>query len=286
MTHIASIILGFVEGATEFIPVSSSGHLIIARQILGDNGAGGLAFDAVLQLATSCALLLYFWKDVMRLIRIAWVWLRSLGRSDLPKPEQKEKTLLFAIVLGTIPAVVFGLLLEKKMETVFRNIHLVALTLILGSILFWFAQRRSKQTPTPDLGEITPKSGVGVKKLTLGRGIIIGFYQCLALVPGVSRSGATISGGLLEGLSQEEAVRFSFLLSLPVLFGAGLKKLFDVRHLLFTTGYGSSLLLGSITAFVVGFLAIRFLMRYLKTHDLTVFIWYRIALAIAILLIL
>ncbi|MES2213628.1 MAG: undecaprenyl-diphosphatase UppP [Patescibacteria group bacterium] len=264
MTHLVAIILGFVEGLTEFIPVSSSGHLVIARQLLDANNAGGLAFDAVLQLATSCALLLYFWRDIWRLKQTAWMWICR-------KPiEQKEKTLLCAIILGTIPAVIFGLLLEKKMDTVFRNVHLIALTLVLGSVLFWYAQRKSKQY-------------VEKKEPTLGRGIVVGFFQCLALVPGVSRSGATISGGLISGLSQEEAVRFSFLLSLPILFGAGLKKLFEVRHELLSTGFGSSLLLGSIMAFITGYIAIRFLMKYLKTHDLTVFIWYRIILAIVIL---
>ncbi len=269
MTHMIAIILGFVEGATEFVPISSSGHLIIARQLLGANGDGGLAFDAVLQLATSCALLFYFRIDVLKLISSAWMWIIGKGI------EQKEKTLLSAIVIGTIPAVVLGLLLEKEMDTIFRNVHLVALTLILGSLLFWYAQKTGKEYV---------KNGQN-KILSLGRGVMIGFFQCLALVPGVSRSGATISGGLITGLSQEEAVRFSFLLSLPVLFGAGLKKLFDVRHILFTTGYGSSLFLGSIVAFITGLIAINFLIKYLKNHNLTLFIWYRIALSIAILLI-
>lgn len=260
MTHLVAIILGFVEGATEFIPVSSSGHLIIARQLLGTNDIGGLTFDAVLQLATSCALLVYFWKDIWRLVCTGWDF---VCRKDV---EQKEKTLLYAIVFGTIPAVIFGLLLEKQMESIFRNVQLVAITLVLGSILMWFAQKFSKQN----------------KVLTLGRGVVVGFFQCLALVPGISRSGATISGGLLSGLSQEEAVRFSFLLSLPILFGSGLKKLFEVRHDLFTTGFGSSLLLGSAVAFITGLIAINFLIKYLKTHNLNIFIWYRIGLTIAI----
>ncbi len=262
MTHLVAIILGFVEGATEFIPISSSGHLIIVRQILGENNLGGLAFDAVLQLATSCALLVYFWKDVVRLVKNFFAWVFGKGI------EQKEKTLLLAIILGTIPAVILGLFLEKEMETIFRNVHLVALTLVLGSLLFWYAQKTATKN----------------RVLNVGKGIIIGFFQCLALVPGVSRSGATISGGLINGLSQEEAVRFSFLLSLPVLFGAGLKKLFEVRHDLFATGFGSSLLLGSIVAFVVGLLSIRFLMKYLKTHNLNLFIWYRVILALLILI--
>lgn len=272
MTHIAAIILGFIEGATEFIPVSSSGHLIIGRAILGLGSVGSLTFDAVLQLATSCALLVYFWRDVLRLIQTAW---KIVTRQPV---EQKEKTLLYAIILGTIPAVIGGLLLEKQMDTIFRNVHLVALTLILGSILMWLAQKYSRKVaPHEPLGEL------GKHMITIKKGIMIGFFQVLALVPGVSRSGATISGGLFAGLTQEEATRFSFLLSLPVLFGAGLKKLFEVRHDLFSSGYGSALLLGSLTAFVVGLLSIRFLMRYLKTHGLNVFIWYRVLIALVIL---
>ncbi len=262
MTHLVAIILGFVEGATEFVPVSSSGHLIIARQLLGQNVSGGLAFDAILQLATSCALLVYFWRDIWQILQTAWLFLRR-------KPiEQKEKILLLAIFWGTVPAVVFGLLLQKEMDTVFRSVHLVALTLILGSALFWYAQKKSTQD----------------KILSVGRGIKIGFFQCLALVPGVSRSGATISGGLLSGLTRETAVRFSFLLSVPVLFGSGLLQLFEIRHDLFSTSYGSSLLLGSVIAFITGFAAINFLIKYLKNHNLNLFIWYRIILAVLILI--
>jgi undecaprenyl-diphosphatase len=275
MTHLVAIILGFVEGATEFIPVSSSGHLIIARQILGVNDSSGLAFDAIIQLATSCALLLYFWRDVVRLFQLAWMW---LTRQPI---ESREKILLYAIVLGTIPAVVFGLLLETKMDTIFRNVHLVAYALIAGSLLFWYAQYASKK--------FRDKHADLHRPLTVWSGIIIGFYQCLALVPGVSRSGATISGGLIEGLTMADAVRFSFLLSLPVLFGAGLKELWSVHHELLASGITSNfdvnLLLGSVVAFVTGLIAINYLMKYLKTHNLNVFIWYRIIVAVVILFI-
>lgn len=272
MTPIVAIILGFIEGATEFIPVSSSGHLIIVRSILGQNGQGGLAFDAVLQLATSCALLVYFWKDIVRLLQTAW------GILTKQNVLEKERTLLYAIIFGTIPAVVFGLLLENQMETVFRNAKLVALTLILGSVLMYIAQWYSKKVLKISIGS-TSDHVVSVSK-----GLMIGFFQCFALVPGVSRSGATISGGLFAGLTQEEATRFSFLLSLPVLFGAGLKKLFDVRHELFLPGFGTPLLFGSITAFVVGLASIGFLLKYLRTHNLNIFILYRVIIAVVLLL--
>src|SRR5262249_1388832 len=132
MTHIAAIVLGFVEGATEFIPISSSGHLIIARFLLGlKTQSGDLAFDAILQLAASCALLHYFWRDAWHLVKSFVHMCRGF------KVEQKDKVMVWAIIFGTIPAVVFGLLLQKEMDSVFRNVKLVALTLLLGSALFW-----------------------------------------------------------------------------------------------------------------------------------------------------
>jgi len=279
MTHFAAIILGLVEGLTEFIPISSSGHLLIAHSLLGQTLAGTLSFDAIIQLATACALLVYFWHEILRILQTAWLFVCH-------RPiEQKEKTLLFAIVLGTIPAVVFGLLLEKSMDTIFRNVHLVALALLFGSALMWCAQKYSQKNSQQKLLQ-NKDSIVSQKFLSVKRGIIIGFYQCLALLPGVSRSGATISGGLLSGLSQEEATRFSFLLSIPVLFGGGLLKLFEVRHELFSAAFLSPLLLGSLIAFLSGLASISFLMKYLKTHNLNIFIWYRVALAILILILL
>jgi undecaprenyl-diphosphatase len=263
MNYLIAIILGFIEGVTEFIPVSSSGHLIIFRQILGTNDLSGLAFDAVLQFSTALALVVYFWKDILVLVKNAWKFI-TFKASEL----KEDRTMFFAIMIGTIPAVIFGLLLENSMETIFRNVELVALTLVLGSVLFWYAEKIAKQD----------------KILTWWRGLTIGFFQCLALVPGVSRSGATISGGLIAGLKKDDAVRFSFLLSIPVLLGAGLKKLFDVRYALFSTDFGLPLFLGCVVAFVTGLFAINFLIKYLKTHNLNVFIWYRVILAIILIL--
>lgn len=262
MTYFTAIILGVVEGATEFIPVSSSGHLIVARALLGSNDTMGLSFDAVLQLATTFALVIYFWKDLWT------VFMTFLSLVTGGNVSSRDKTLLYAIVIGTIPAVIFGLILEKKMDTIFRSVTLVAITLILGSLLIWLAQKFAKQN----------------KELTLGRGVVVGFFQCIALVPGVSRSGATISGGLFSGLTRDDAVRFSFLLSVPVLVGSGLKKLFEIRSTLVGSGQGSVLLVGSFVAFVVGLVSINFLIKYLKNHNLNVFVWYRVVLAIFLLL--
>jgi undecaprenyl-diphosphatase len=279
MTHLSAIILGIVEGLTEFIPVSSSGHLLIAHKLLGQTLSGTLTFDAIIQLATACALLVYFWREILQILQTAWLMFTDQFRQKDKRQlrQDGEKVLLWAIVFGTIPAVILGLLLEKSMDTIFRNIHLVALTLLLGSALMWYAQKKFLQNKN---------SVVGLKILSVKRGVVVGFYQCLALLPGVSRSGATISGGLLSGLSQEEATRFSFLLSIPILFGAGLKKLFEVRAELFAPAFLSPLILGSVVAFLTGLISISFLMKYLKTHNLNVFIWYRVVLAVLILILL
>ena len=231
-----AIILGIVQGLTEFIPVSSSGHLILAREFLSVHG-NDLAFDAVLQLATVLAVLVYFWKDLWGLL---YDWKK-----------------LKIIILATIPAVVFGLLLEKYMETVFRNVLLVAIMLAVGSFIMLLSEYFS----TKD------------KQLTLKNGFIIGLFQCLALIPGMSRSGMTISGGLFTGLSREEATRFSFLLSFPIILGSGLKKLLDIPHI------DASLSISFVVSFLVGLGAIHFLIKFLKNHSLRTFAWYRIILA-------
>lgn len=257
-----SVILGVIQGATEFIPVSSSGHLIIFRDILGLNGTNDLSFDAVLQLATVLSVIVYFYKDIWKIILsfLNWIFFKPV--------EQKEKNLILAIIIGTIPAVIAGFLLESYMDTVFRNAKLVALVLILGSIVFYFAEKFGKQN-----------AEISVKK-----GLWIGLFQCLALVPGFSRSGATISGGLFTGISREGATRFSFLLSVPIILGSGLKKLLDIYQSGALGNVGLDLVVASTTAFVVGLFVIHFLIKYLKSHSLNIFGLYRVFLAILILI--
>ncbi len=259
-----SIILGIIQGLTEFLPISSSGHLIIARDLFGWQGSSDLSFDAILQLATGLALVVYFRKDIFRLIKTFFAMISK-------KPvEQKDKITIWAIIIGTIPAIVFGLFLQKYMETTFRSAILVAFVLIIGSAVMYLAEKFSNQN----------------KQLSLWKGIGIGFFQCLALVPGFSRSGATISGGLIFGLDRENATRFSFLLSIPIILGSGLKKLFDISQSgMFSTDW-INIISGSITAFLIGLFAIGFLIRFLKKYSLKIFIWYRIILAIVVLIIL
>jgi undecaprenyl-diphosphatase len=270
MTPFVAIILGLVEGLTEFIPVSSSGHLIIARYFL-DSTSGGLAFDAIIQLSASLAVIVYFFRDIVDIIITFFRIIRSYipTKSSLEKirVDKTRQTMVYAIIFGTIPAIFFGILFEANIEVMFREVYVVALMLVLGSVLMYYAEKIARQN----------------RELSVFRGLVIGFFQCLALVPGVSRSGATISGGLLTGLTQNDAVRFSFLLSLPVLIGAGLKKLYDVRALLGTDGvFGAPLIIGSITAFISGLIAVHFLVTYLRHNKMTVFIWYRVLLAVVL----
>ena len=258
-----SIILGTVQGLTEFLPISSSGHLIIARDLLGITQTGGLAFDAVLQLATACAVLLYFRKDIWDLIQ-----------NIFAKKRDSQKTkLTYCLIVGTIPAIAIGLLLEDYMETVFRNISLVALTLIIGSVIMY-------------LGDIALRKKEEAKDITIYKSLLIGFFQALALVPGMSRSGMSIAGGYFLGLSKEMAVRFSFLLSIPIIVGSGLIKVHDIiKDPALINGQFSILLVGALSAFIFGWIAIDFLLKFLKTNSFKVFIVYRILLAVLLFIV-
>jgi undecaprenyl-diphosphatase len=287
MDFIQSAILGLVQGLTEFIPVSSTGHLIIARKLMGLDLVGTLSFDAILQLATGFAVLIYFWRDIWNIIKY------------------RNYKLILALIIGSVPAVILGLFLSDYMDTVFRGTHVVAVSLILGAVLFYFAEkfnRPASQTQHPSLtkereatkhDELISASSSLVKEechsydkavVSVTKGFVIGLFQCLALVPGMSRSGSTISGGLFAGLSREVAARFSFLLSLPIIFGSGLKKVFDLYQGGTLASFESSLIIASIFAFISGLLAIHFLIKFLKNHSLNYFGIYRIILAVLILI--
>ncbi len=265
MTFFQSAILGLVQGLTEFIPVSSTGHLILARQLLGLDLVGSISFDAILQLATAVALICYFWRDIWNIISF------------------KNKNLILPLIIGTIPAVILGLLLESYMDTYFRGTHVVAIALIVGSVVFFFAERFAQKhnlTPTLSLTKEREEN----PQVSVRQGFFIGLFQCLALVPGFSRSGATISGGLFNRLSREDAARFSFLLSIPIILGSGLKKLLDIYQGGELATLEHSLFIAAIFAFVSGILAIHFLLKFLKNHSLNYFGVYRILLAIVILI--
>ncbi|MCD5381909.1 MAG: undecaprenyl-diphosphatase UppP [Candidatus Pacebacteria bacterium] len=259
MDVFSAIVLGIVQGVTEFLPVSSTGHLILARSVLGVETSHALAFDAVLHLATAAAVIVYFWDELWLLLQTL---LRKLGR--LPVNE-RDFTLLIALMVGTIPAVVLGLSLESLMETVFRSPLVVAVLLVVGSLFFMYAeyvyQHRHHERP-----------------MSVGLGFKIGLFQCLALIPGFSRSGSTIAGGMLLGLTRGEAARFGFLLAVPVILGAGVKKCIELLSSDVVVAW-VPVGIGAVVSFVVGMLAIHFMLSFVRRHTLWLFIWYRIVLA-------
>lgn len=264
MTIIDAVLLGLVQGLTEFLPVSSTGHLILMREVLNLQMEVGLAVDAVLHFATALAVLIYFRKDMYELFQSA----QKIVRREAV--EKTQSMLLYAILLGSVPAVVAGLLFEEHIGSTFRDPHLVAYVLLAGSALFVFAEIVNKR-----LGNATA--------LTLKKGFYIGVFQALALLPGMSRSGATISGGMLMGLTREKAARFSFLLSFPIIVGAGSKKILELFGVGFEGGEAVAILLSASVAFASGIACIHFLMQFLKNHTLYPFVVYRAGLALLVL---
>ena len=261
-----ALILGLVQALTEFLPVSSSAHLILARTWLDFQVADGLTFDVALHLGTLAAIVVYFWKDLVALTRgfVSTI----IGRGGAPDPMGR---MAWYLIAACVPAAIVGFKYETAIETYFRHPVVIVVTLVLGAFLFFWVDRRFRHDAP-------------MEKLTLGRAVIIGCAQTLALVPGVSRSGITIVTGMMCGLRRDEAARFSFLLATPITFGAVLKKSID----LFSSGMPIphdekiALVVGVLTSGLGGWLVIRFLLNFLRGHGLGVFAWYRIALAIVV----
>lgn len=276
MTTFDALLLGLVQGIAEFLPISSSGHLIVARELLGVRTEHGLAVDAVLQLATVLAVAVYFRRDLWALVCVCGEVVRGRAMAS------EHRTLFMALVLGTVPAAVAGVFLEDLMDTTFRSARLVAWVLLLGSLLFAAAEwvsaryRVAERVPGSDTrGWPAP--------LFLWRGIAVGCFQALALVPGMSRSGASIAGGLFVGLSREQAARFAFLLSVPIIFGSGMKKLLELGGAGLGSAEWHTILLASGVAFAIGLAAIHFLLVFVRRHTLFPFVWYRVAFALLVL---
>ena len=260
MTALHAVVLGLVQGATEFLPVSSSGHLILVPVLFGWPDQG-LAFDAAVHLGTVLALVIYFGAEIGRLASGALA-----GRPE-------DRRLAAAVVLGTIPAGLAGLAFKHAIETRLRSTTVVAVSTIVWALVLWWADRRAgRATRVHDLRE------VGV-----GRAIVVGVAQALALVPGTSRSGITISAGLFAGLDRSTAARFAFLLGLPVTIAAGLLETLPQARAGLTSADLGVLALGVTTSFAAGLAAIRFLVAYLRQRTLMVFVVYRIALGLLLL---
>lgn len=268
MSWLQVIVLSIVQGLTEFLPVSSSGHLAITSRVFFDDDAGA-SFTAVTQLGTEAAVLVYFAKDIGRIAK-AW----CTGLFDAAR-RNADYRLGWFVIIGTIPIAVFGLLFKDEIRTGARNLWLVASALIVFSAVIAAAEYFGRQTRH-------------VEQLTLRDSVTVGLAQCLALVPGVSRSGATISAGLFLGLDRELAARFGFLLAIPAVFASGLFSLPDAFH---PVGEGMSasgpqLLIATLIAFVVGFAAIAWFLRFLVSHSMYWFVGYRILLGTVVLVLL
>ncbi|MEW5975868.1 MAG: undecaprenyl-diphosphatase UppP [Acidobacteriota bacterium] len=265
MTWLQAVVLGVVQGLTEFLPISSSAHLILVPWLCGWKDQG-LTFDVVLHGGTLLAILGFFWRDWLGMLESIW---NGNNLERIP-PGVTRRTLPW-IILGTLPAAFAGFFAQSLVETQLRSPLILSMTLSGVALLLWIAEKRAKLKK-------------GLSEVSLVDALAVGTAQALALVPGTSRSGITITAGLFRGLTREAAARFSFLLSAPIIAGATLKKLLDLRESGIADADVAPLLLGFLAALVTGYLTIRFLLRFLQRYTLFVFIYYRIVLGVVILL--
>jgi undecaprenyl-diphosphatase len=267
MGFFEAIILGLVQGLTEFLPVSSSAHLRILGEFLPNAGDPGATFTAITQLGTETAVILYFWRDI---VRIVTAWAGSLvGRVSR---RNEDARMGWLIIIGSLPIVILGVLFQKEIETTFRSLWIVAATLIGFGVLLGVADLHGRKTKN-------------LRQITVGRGIIFGLAQALALIPGVSRSGGTITAGLFMGFSRTVAARYSFLLAIPAVFGSGLYQLGKSFQEPSVIGPLETLT-ATVVAFFVGLAIIAFLMNWLGKHSFLPFVIYRIVLGLGLVVLL
>lgn len=275
MNLFEAVILGIVQGLTEFLPISSTAHLRIIPALAGWKDPGA-AFTAIVQIGTLAAVLIYFFRDITAIVRE--VVRGMLTGRPLGTPEAKMGWMIAA---GTIPIVVFGLLFKTEIETSLRSLYWISCALIGLALLLTLAEERVKKRLGRGLG-MKSMEEIGWKEA-----LLIGLAQSVALIPGSSRSGVTITGGLFLNLSREAAARFSFLLSLPSVFAAGIFQLYETRDVLLSSPDNlTAILVATLVSAVVGYLSIAFLLNYLKHHTTKVFILYRLVLGAGILILL
>ena len=275
MNIIEAIVLGIIQGLTEFLPISSTGHLTVAGKLMGlistQSPEHWTAFIAVIQLGTLCSILIYFWKDI-------WNILGDFFKDNLTErkkyAEQSENSKMgWLIIIGTIPVVIVGLSLKPIIEGEFtKNLYVIASSLIVLAIILAVAEKKANFKKE-------------MKNINVKDSIVIGIAQCFALIPGSSRSGTTITGGLFMGLTRETAARFSFLLSIPAVFASGMLELFESLKYL----HGDmtvNLIVSTIVSGIFGYLAIDFLLKYLRKNTTFLFVYYRIAAGVIILILL
>jgi len=276
-----AVVLAIIQGLAEFIPVSSSGHLIIVRRLLGWNElspAHELTFDVALHFGTLLSVLIYFRRTWFQIVRAAFggkvVRFSEAGGSDvnLSADEQREeRLLLWFLAIATIPGAIAGKLLESSAEDYFReHIFLIAGALILVGLLMW-------------LGEKVSREDKPLTRISLVDALVVGCAQAAALMPGVSRSGSTITAGLFRNMTREAAVRFSFLLSTPIIAGAALLKAHELHKEGLPPGMHAPFIVGILVSAIVGYGAIAWLIRYLQSHSLKIFVVYRVVFGIIVI---
>jgi undecaprenyl-diphosphatase len=265
-----ALILGIVEGLTEFLPVSSTGHLIVAGSLLNFTDEHAKTFDVVIQLGA--------------ILAVCWEFRRRIGSvvTGLPsRPEARRFTL--NVIIATIPAVVLGLLLEKSIKAALFSPVPVAFALVVGGVVILWAEARQR-AQAREGGQAKVARVTDVDDLSAMDALKVGLAQCFALIPGTSRSGSTIIGGMLFGLDRRVATEFSFFLAIPIMFGATAYELYKDWHLLSVDALGV-FAIGFVAAFVSAFFCVRWLLRYIAGHDFTAFAWYRIGFGLLILLV-
>ncbi|MFI7440690.1 undecaprenyl-diphosphate phosphatase [Nonomuraea indica] len=259
-----AVVLGLLQGLTEFLPISSSAHIRVVSAFFGWQDPGA-AFTAVIQLGTETAVLIYFRREIWEIVSI---WTRALWTPALRSHHAARMG--WYVIAGTIPIGVLGLVLKTQIETVFRDLRLVGTTLIVFAVILWFADRTARNKLTLE------------KHLSLPHAVVYGFAQSLALIPGVSRSGGTITAGLLLDYRREDAARYSFLLAIPAVLASGFLELAEIGEGQ-APAWGPTIL-ATVISFFVGYAAVAWFLRYISSHRFTGFVIYRIALGLFVIL--
>ena len=272
LSYLQAVILGIVEGLTEFLPISSTGHLTITEQLLGlpVQDPAVTAYTAIIQIGAIIATFIYFGRKIVRLVR-AW----AAGLRWAESRQDPDYTLAWAVIVGSIPVGIVGFLGRHAIEGTLRSLWVVAAALILWSGVIWVAEQRH---------DVLEKQGIqrGEHDITVMDGLVLGLVQCFSLIPGVSRSGATISAGLMRGINRVTATELSFFMAIPALTAAGLFEVVSARHDLGALGVGQ-MLVGVVVAFATAYAAIAWLLRFVASNSLRVFIWYRVGLGLLVI---
>lgn len=263
-----AIILGVIEGITEFLPISSTGHLTIAEKMLGYSISDSsiTAFTAIIQSGAVLATVVYFWKDISRVLM---AWIRGLFVKKYRKNSDYKYG--WAIIIGSIPIAIIGILFKDEIETVLRSLWFVAIALILWSLVMWWADKKAKQ----NLHE---------EYITWRDTLAVGMAQCLALIPGVSRSGATMSAGLLRNFDRVAVTKLSFFLSIPALSAAGILQIISKHSVIGASVGWTATIIATLISFVVAYISVAWLLKFVAKHDYSVFIWYRVIVGVLLLI--